>query len=68
MRSDDWSSVNCYKIFQTDVVFNYDIEAKIELIPDVQDENQDETTWSFNGLLAVQRIDDLTIAMKVRML
>jgi anaerobic C4-dicarboxylate transporter len=57
----------CYSIFQNDINYNYKIDAKVELIKDVQQNSEEKSSqWSLNALLSIQRIDNNTIGMQVK--
>lgn len=55
-----------YEIFDQGVNYKYRFVANVTIIPDVDKNEQEETTqWSLNGELQVQRIDQMTIAMQI---
>ncbi|KAG5679635.1 hypothetical protein PVAND_009193 [Polypedilum vanderplanki] len=56
-----------YNILQSQISFKYDIEANIELVPDVLNNNADAITkWNLeNTSLKVQRVNDDTINMQI---
>lgn len=54
-----------YEIFELNVNHKYRIDANVTIIPDVQNEKDPITTnWSISGVLQVQRIDAITLAMQ----
>lgn len=54
-----------YEIFELNTNHEYRIEANVTIIPDVHKSEEDPITqWSLGGVLKVQRIDQMTIAMQ----
>lgn len=57
-----------YEIFELNVDHRYRIDSNVTIIPDVHKNEEDPTThWSISGILQVQRIDTITLAMKFTM-
>ena len=54
-----------YEIFDADVNHKYRISANVTIIPDVhKSEKEPITAWNISGILSVQRIDAVTLAMQ----
>lgn len=60
-----FGAIRGYEIFETNVDYQYKIDANVTIIPDVHKHGEDPLTqWNISGNLHVQRIDNVTLAMQ----
>lgn len=60
-----FGAIEAYEIFELNINHRYRIDANVTIIPDVHKHGEEPIThWSISGILQIQRVDEVTLAMQ----